>query len=165
MFSVPISLLGTTQHSARTIVYCIQHQRRVVDDVLTLSKLDSDLLTVSPCPVQPVKLVREALEIFDGQLRTADINFKVEEDPSLQDLGIDWVVLDPGRVLQVLMSQSPSCQTTQFVFPKSSTYTSLYCSGSSLSSLGKSENSEYLHDQWKAILWLTFMRRPYNQCN
>ena len=111
MFSVPISLLGTTQHSARTIVYCIQHQRRVVDDVLTLSKLDSDLLTVSPCPVQLVKLVREALEIFDGQLRTADINFKVEEDPSLQEMGIDWVVLDPGRVLQVLMSKSPSGQT------------------------------------------------------
>lgn len=123
MFSVPISLLGTTQHSARTIVYCIQHQRRVVDDVLTLSKLDSDLLTVSPCPVQPVKLVREALEIFDGQLRTADINFQIEEDPSLQDLGIDWVVLDPGRVLQVLMSQSPPDQTINLVSPESSTHT------------------------------------------
>jgi signal transduction histidine kinase/CheY-like chemotaxis protein len=102
--SVPLSLLRTTQHSARTIVYCIQHQRRVVDDVLTLSKLDSDLLTVSPCAVRPVKLVREALQIFDGQLRTADIKFKMQEDHSLRDLGIDWVELDPGRVLQVLMN-------------------------------------------------------------
>jgi signal transduction histidine kinase/CheY-like chemotaxis protein len=102
--SVPLSLLRTTQHSARTIVYCIQHQRRVVDDVLTLSKLDSDLLTVSPCAVRPAKLVREALEIFDGQLRSADIDFRLQEDQSLLDLSIDWVDLDPGRVLQVLMN-------------------------------------------------------------
>lgn len=106
--SGPISLLGAAQHSARTIVYCIQHQRRVVDDVLTLSKLDSDLLTVSPCAVQPIKLVREALQIFDGQLRNADIDLDVREDPSLRDLGVDWVVLDPGRVLQVLMSECSS---------------------------------------------------------
>lgn len=102
--SVPLSLLRTTQYSARTIVYCIQHQRRVVDDVLTLSKLDSDLLTVSPCAVRPVKLVREALQIFDGQLRSADIDFKMQEDQSLRELGIDWVEVDPGRVLQVLMN-------------------------------------------------------------
>jgi signal transduction histidine kinase len=100
----PISLLGTSQDAARTIVYCIQHQRRVVDDVLTLSKLDSDLLTVSPCPVQPVKVVREALQIFDGQLRSGDFDFSIEEDQSLKDLGIDWLAFDPGRVLQVLMN-------------------------------------------------------------
>lgn len=100
----PISLLESGQESARTIVYCIQHQRRVVDDVLTLSKLDSDLLTVSPCPVQPVKVVREALKIFDGQLRSGDMDFNIEEDRSLQDLGVDWLNFDPGRVLQVLMN-------------------------------------------------------------
>lgn len=104
MLTAPLSLLRTTQHSARTILYCIQHQRRVVDDVLTLSKLDSDLVTVSPCAVRPAKLVREALEIFDGQLRSADIDFRLQEDRSLRDLGIDWVDLDPGRVLQVLMN-------------------------------------------------------------
>lgn len=98
----PISLLGTAQDAARTIMYCIQHQRRVVDDVLTLSKLDADLLTVSPCPVQPVKLVREALKIFDSQLRTADICFDIQEDLSLTKF--DWITLDPGRFLQVLMN-------------------------------------------------------------
>jgi signal transduction histidine kinase len=100
----PISLLETSKDSARTILYCIQHQRRVVDDVLTLSKLDSDLLTVSPCPVQPVKIVREALKIFDGQLRAGDIEFNIQEDPSLQDLDVDWLKFDPGRALQVLMN-------------------------------------------------------------
>jgi signal transduction histidine kinase len=105
MTSGTISLLGTAQHSANTIVYCIQHLRRVVDDVLTLSKLDSDLLIVSPCALQPVELVREALQIFEGQLQKADIEFEIQEDQSLQDLGMDWVTLDPGRVLQVLMSE------------------------------------------------------------
>lgn len=40
--------------AANTIMYCVQHQKQIVDDVLTLSKLDADLLVVSPVPVQPM---------------------------------------------------------------------------------------------------------------
>jgi signal transduction histidine kinase len=40
--------------AANTIMYCVQHQKQIVDDVLTLSKLDADLLVVSPVSVQPM---------------------------------------------------------------------------------------------------------------
>ncbi|KAI0129763.1 hypothetical protein BJ170DRAFT_286505 [Xylariales sp. AK1849] len=40
--------------AANTIMYCVQHQKQIVDDVLTLSKLDADLLVVSPVPIQPM---------------------------------------------------------------------------------------------------------------
>lgn len=48
--------------AANTIMYCVQHQKQIVDDVLTLSKLDADLLVVSPVPVQP--MVCEPLKTY-----------------------------------------------------------------------------------------------------
>jgi signal transduction histidine kinase len=42
--------------ASNTIMYCVQHQKQIVDDVLTLSKLDADLLVVSPVPVEPMVL-------------------------------------------------------------------------------------------------------------
>ena len=90
--------------TAKTIVYCIQHQRRVVDDVLMLSKLDSELLTITPCPVQPIAMVYDALKMFDGELKKAEILLKVVEDQSLHVLKADWVSLDPNRVLQILLN-------------------------------------------------------------
>jgi signal transduction histidine kinase len=97
-------LLEDTIEAAQTIAYCVHHQKRIVDDVLTLSKLDSNLLTISPTPVQPAKVAREALKIFEGELRTAGISMDFLEDLSLRDLGVDWVLLDPSRLLQVLLN-------------------------------------------------------------
>ncbi|TKA49924.1 hypothetical protein B0A55_13328, partial [Friedmanniomyces simplex] len=34
--------------AAQTIILCAQHQKRIVDDILTLSKLDASLLVISP---------------------------------------------------------------------------------------------------------------------
>jgi signal transduction histidine kinase/AmiR/NasT family two-component response regulator len=96
--------LENSLDAVQTIVHCVHHQKRVVDDVLTLSKLDSDLLTISPIPLQPTSTAREALKLFEGELRTAQIQSAVIEDPSLEKLGVDWVLLDPSRLLQVLIN-------------------------------------------------------------
>jgi signal transduction histidine kinase len=87
--------------SANTIMYCVQHQKQIVDDVLTLSKLDGDLLVVSPVPIQPVALVRTSLKIFEPELRMTDITLTIKEDDSFAALGVDWILLDPNRFLQV----------------------------------------------------------------
>jgi PAS domain S-box-containing protein len=96
--------LRNTIEAAQTISYCVHHQKRIVDDVLTLSKLDTNLLTISPIPVQPAKLAQEAFKMFEVELRTADISLAFEENPSIQDLKVDWVNLDPGRILQILIN-------------------------------------------------------------
>jgi PAS domain S-box-containing protein len=90
--------------AAQTIALCAQHQKRIVDDVLTLSKLDSALLLVTPVDAQPVAVVQRALKMFEGELETNDINLEFQIEQSYRDLGIDWVKLDPSRLLQVLIN-------------------------------------------------------------
>lgn len=97
-------VLDSTIDSAQTITLCAQHQKRIVDDVLTLSKLDSALLLVTPIDVQPAGVVQTALKMFEGELQNADIKLDFRIDQSFTDLGIDWVRLDPSRLLQVLIN-------------------------------------------------------------
>lgn len=51
-------LLESNLDAAQTIVLCAQHQKRIIDDVLTLSKLNSALLQVTPVSVQVSVLSR-----------------------------------------------------------------------------------------------------------
>jgi PAS domain S-box-containing protein len=87
--------------NAQVITTCIQHQRRIIDDVLTLSKLDSGLLVIAPCEVQPSHLIEQSLRMFAGEVQESDINLKYIIDSSYHDLEIDWVLLDPSRLLQI----------------------------------------------------------------
>ena len=89
---------------AQTITLCAQHQKRIVDDILTLSKLDSALLLVTPCDVSPVATVHRALRMFDGELQTAGIELQFKVDHSLTDLHVASIKLDPSRLLQVLIN-------------------------------------------------------------
>lgn len=107
------SLKGYTSHleritesieSAETIAHCGEFQKRIVDDILTLSKLDSNLLTVTPTPIQPVQLVRHALKLFHAQAQGSNVDLKLELGSSLTELNVDWVQLDPSRVLQILIN-------------------------------------------------------------
>jgi len=52
--TIPRELVDGYVDAAQTIVLCAQHQKRIIDDILTLSKLDSDLLFVTPVEVQPI---------------------------------------------------------------------------------------------------------------
>lgn len=90
--------------AARTVIYCVQHQTTIVNDVLTMSKLDSDLLVVSPIPVQLMALVRSSLKIFEAELRMADITLDFVRDDSIVHLGLEWVLLDPNRYMQILIN-------------------------------------------------------------
>ncbi|KAF7191657.1 Hybrid signal transduction histidine kinase K [Pseudocercospora fuligena] len=58
--------------NAEIIATCIQHQKRIIDDVLTLSKLDTGLLIVTPCETKPVELVGQSRRLFDAELQQAD---------------------------------------------------------------------------------------------
>ncbi|KAL8910977.1 MAG: hypothetical protein Q9171_003788 [Xanthocarpia ochracea] len=98
------NLLDSSIDAAQTIALCAQHQKRIVDDILTLSKLDSALLLVTPCDVMPVSVVQRALKMFDGEVQTAKIQLDFRVDESLRRLDVQWVRLDPSRLLQVLIN-------------------------------------------------------------
>jgi signal transduction histidine kinase len=90
--------------AAQTINLCAQHQKRIVDDILTLSKLDASLLEIAPDKVQPPQLVEKALQMYGSEIERADINARLIIEPTYHALGIDWVVLDPSRLLQVVIN-------------------------------------------------------------
>lgn len=97
-------LLDSSVEAAQTISLCAQHQKRIVDDILTLSKLDSALLIVTPVAVQPVAVVQRALRMFEGELDSNDIALEFRVEKTYLDMNIDWVKLDPSRLLQVLIN-------------------------------------------------------------
>ncbi|PPJ49946.1 hypothetical protein CBER1_04687 [Cercospora berteroae] len=101
---VPDDLLANCLDAAQTISLCSQHQKRIVDDILTLSKLDSALLLVTPVDAQPLTVVQRALKMHEGELLAADIQMKFVVDQSFRELNLDWVRFDPSRVLQVLIN-------------------------------------------------------------
>ncbi|KAI1766680.1 hypothetical protein GGR53DRAFT_195395 [Hypoxylon sp. FL1150] len=90
--------------AANTITLCASHQKRIVDDILTLSKLDSQLLLVTPVDVQPLAVVQRVLKMFESELNTNGIVMKFQVKNRYLDMGIDWVKLDPSRLLQVLIN-------------------------------------------------------------
>ncbi|KAF2995051.1 Histidine kinase [Curvularia kusanoi] len=94
--------VSTSIDSLQTIVSCSLHQKRVIDDVLTLSKLDSNLILITPVRVQPAVVVSEALKMFDVECSQMEIKLEFIKDPTFE--GCDWVMLDPSRLLQVLIN-------------------------------------------------------------
>ncbi|KAI1436789.1 hypothetical protein GGR50DRAFT_170129 [Xylaria sp. CBS 124048] len=101
--SLRLAISGCLE-AANTISLCASHQKRIVDDVLTLSKLDSQLLLVTPVDVQPLAVVQRVIKMFEGELNTNDIEMKLQVKNRYIDMGINWVKLDPSRLLQVLIN-------------------------------------------------------------
>ncbi|KAF3938045.1 hypothetical protein ABW19_dt0201566 [Dactylella cylindrospora] len=89
---------------AQTISLCALHQKRVVDDILTMSKLDSALLAVTPVDVQPVSVVDKAFKMFEQEAISSDTKMVFNIDESYKAMNVDWVKLDPARLLQVLIN-------------------------------------------------------------
>lgn len=101
---IPDELLVSCLDAVQIISLCSQHQKRIVDDILTLSKLDSQLLLVTPVDAQPLTVVQRALKMHEGELQAADIQMKFDVDKSYRELNLDWVRFDPSRVMQVLIN-------------------------------------------------------------
>lgn len=98
------NILDVAIDSAQTITLCAQHQKRIVDDVLTLSKLDSAMMAVSPVDTQPINVVHKVLKMFEAELKTSDIKMELKIDSSFKSHRVDWVRLDPYRLSQVLIN-------------------------------------------------------------
>ena len=83
---------------------CAQHQGRIINDVLTLSKLDSAMLQVSPTPTQPPVVVKGVLKMFEGETMSHGIELEFAFEKSFHRFQIEWVMMDPSRVTQILVN-------------------------------------------------------------
>lgn len=90
--------------AAQTIILCAQHQKKIVDDVLVISKLDSDLLVLSPDRCHPPTLIEKALKMHESELARAKIVATLHVEESLTDNSVGFFLLDESRILQVVIN-------------------------------------------------------------
>lgn len=99
-----VDALQDNEQSANIILQCANHQKRIIDDILTLSKLDSMLLSITPVAVDPRNLIDSIVGMFDAELKSNGIDCNVRPGSSLRNLDIEHVYLDPSRVTQVFIN-------------------------------------------------------------
>ncbi|GAB7351229.1 hypothetical protein MBLNU459_g1662t2 [Dothideomycetes sp. NU459] len=95
-------LIASSVEAVQTITACSAHQKRIVDDLLTLSKLDSNLLQINHSAVRVRSVIYDVYRMFKTEAQRVGVTITVREDESIQ--GIDWVALDSGRVQQILIN-------------------------------------------------------------
>ncbi|EKG11293.1 hypothetical protein MPH_11638 [Macrophomina phaseolina MS6] len=99
------AIIENSIDAANTVLHCAQHQKRIVDDILTISKLDSGLFSINPVEVQPEILIKDLSKMFAGEYNAAGISQKIIIDDSFKSVvGNGWVLLDASRVNQVLIN-------------------------------------------------------------
>ena len=96
--------IETGLEGIQTIISCCAHQKCIIDDVLTLSKLDSNLLAITPVQVEPAKVMQEVAKMFDMDAQKADVTLATENDETIDQLKIEWLMMDPSRVKQILIN-------------------------------------------------------------
>lgn len=118
-------LVSSSAEAVQIITSCSSHQRRyitkapattvcsyiliilstrIVDDLLTLSKLDSNLLEINQSLIRATSILDDMQRIFEIEAGRAGIELQIQADPSIQAMNVDNVMLDTGRVHQILIN-------------------------------------------------------------
>ncbi|CAD0092960.1 unnamed protein product [Aureobasidium mustum] len=97
-------LVGNSAEAVQIITSCSSHQKRIVDDLLTLSKLDSNLLQINQSPVRATSILDDMQRIFEIEAGRAEIELRIQPDSSIKAMKVDNVMLDTGRVHQILIN-------------------------------------------------------------
>lgn len=99
-----LEILKSNVEAAHTIAMCASHQKRIVDDVLTLSKLKYMMLSISPHSANPAKILEQVVRMFEADLTSHDISIRTIAQPSFDANNIDLVMFDSSRVNQILIN-------------------------------------------------------------
>ncbi|KAK1062870.1 hypothetical protein LTR74_009950 [Friedmanniomyces endolithicus] len=92
------------REAVETINLCLQHQRNIVDDVLSYSKLDASMLSLVPRACRPTETLANTLKMFQPEFRKQRLEFEFKIDHTYVENKIDWVMADTSRVGQILIN-------------------------------------------------------------
>ncbi|GAA5985317.1 hypothetical protein JCM10908_002618 [Rhodotorula pacifica] len=84
-----------------SIRVCADHQKRIADDIINVSKLNMGLLSIELAPFNFEGVLREVVKSFEATARDRHIALSLTRNASLDRLGIGVVVADAGRIRQL----------------------------------------------------------------
>ncbi|KAK9680771.1 hypothetical protein K7432_015849 [Basidiobolus ranarum] len=87
-----------------TITLCAQHQKKIADDVLHMSKINMNLLVLSKTNMRPVSVVSNVIRMFETEVRLKEIDLEFTVAEGYSQLDVDWVKGDPTRFTQILIN-------------------------------------------------------------
>ncbi|ORX79350.1 hypothetical protein K493DRAFT_243683 [Basidiobolus meristosporus CBS 931.73] len=87
-----------------TITLCAQHQKKIADDVLHMSKINMNLLVLSKTKLRPVEVVTNVIRMFETEVRLKEIDLKLVLAEGYTHMKVDWVKGDPTRFTQILIN-------------------------------------------------------------
>jgi hypothetical protein len=66
---------------------------------------------MTPVDVQPQVIAKHAVKMFEGEAASADVSLKFRPEASWLESSVDWVSLDPTRLLQILIVKAPNSRS------------------------------------------------------
>jgi PAS domain S-box-containing protein len=99
------NIISDHTEAASTILACATHQKRIIDDVLVLSRLDSQMLSISRTAACPQDIITSTLKMFEGLAVKHDIEICTARGDGVDELHeVDQVFIDASRLMQVLIN-------------------------------------------------------------
>ena len=96
--------LAQDLESIESLTLCAKHQKRIADDVLQMSKLSMNLVSLTITQFDPLQETRNVIRMFEREAFVKNIAFKFTVGSGYQDLQVGWVSADPIRYSQVLLN-------------------------------------------------------------
>ena len=91
--------------AASTILACAAHQKRIIDDVLVLSRLDSQMLSITPTTASPSVVIDNTMKIFEGVATGKKIKLAAGRVSDSLDLRhVNHVYVDTTRLMQLIIN-------------------------------------------------------------
>lgn len=83
---------------------CAKHQKRIADDVLQMSKLSLNLVSLSEKPFKPLVETTSVIRMFEREAFTKGISLTFVLGEGYRRIDVGWVLADPTRFGQVLVN-------------------------------------------------------------
>ena len=90
--------------SLESLNLCAKHQKRIADDVLQMSKLSMNLVSLTIMQFDPFQETRNIIRMFEREAFIKNIAFKFNVGEGYRNLEVGWVSADPIRYSQVLLN-------------------------------------------------------------
>jgi signal transduction histidine kinase len=96
--------LAQDLESLESLNLCAKHQKRIADDVLQMSKLSMNLVSLTVTQFDPFQETRNVIRMFEREAFVKNIAFKFTIREGYRNHEIGWVSADPIRFSQVLLN-------------------------------------------------------------